>query len=104
LSICFFLQAEDRIRDRNVTGVQTCALPIYEASRFIAADVTPGRSAPEIVKSISVIGAVMHSPVLVGISSDPGPYAIDPAGTRGRSEERRVGKGQEGMITAEIQR
>src|SRR5699024_12164445 len=27
----FFFQAEDGIRDRNVTGVQTCALPI---SRF----------------------------------------------------------------------
>src|SRR5450830_166987 len=24
----FFIQAEDGIRDRNVTGVQTCALPI----------------------------------------------------------------------------
>src|SRR5699024_11780062 len=24
-----FFQAEDGIRDRNVTGVQTCALPIY---------------------------------------------------------------------------
>src|SRR5699024_907441 len=30
LSFCFFSQAEDGIRDRNVTGVQTCALPIYE--------------------------------------------------------------------------
>src|SRR5699024_12128190 len=28
--ICFF-QAEDGIRDRNVTGVQTCALPIFSA-------------------------------------------------------------------------
>src|SRR5699024_11486736 len=29
---CFLLfQAEDGIRDRNVTGVQTCALPIYVA-------------------------------------------------------------------------
>src|SRR5437868_3356115 len=27
----FFFQAEDGIRDRNVTGVQTCALPIFEA-------------------------------------------------------------------------
>src|SRR5438067_10106554 len=27
-SIFFFFQAEDGIRDRNVTGVQTCALPI----------------------------------------------------------------------------
>src|SRR5699024_7965580 len=27
--IYFLLQAEDGIRDRNVTGVQTCALPIF---------------------------------------------------------------------------
>src|SRR5699024_11983928 len=26
----FFFQAEDGIRDRNVTGVQTCALPILK--------------------------------------------------------------------------
>src|SRR5207249_9694749 len=32
----FFFQAEDGIRDRNVTGVQTCALPIL-ISRFRAA-------------------------------------------------------------------
>src|SRR5699024_11732535 len=28
----YFIQAEDGIRDRNVTGVQTCALPIFPAS------------------------------------------------------------------------
>src|SRR5256885_8606497 len=28
-SIIFFFQAEDGIRDYKVTGVQTCALPIY---------------------------------------------------------------------------
>src|SRR5690606_26227025 len=27
--LCFFFQAEDGIRDFHVTGVQTCALPIY---------------------------------------------------------------------------
>src|SRR5689334_23417399 len=27
----FFVQAEDGIRDLTVTGVQTCALPIFEA-------------------------------------------------------------------------
>src|SRR5699024_11431902 len=27
----FFIQAEDGIRYRNVTGVQTCALPIYSS-------------------------------------------------------------------------
>src|SRR5208337_5329624 len=26
---CFFFQAEDGIRDTSVTGVQTCALPIF---------------------------------------------------------------------------
>src|SRR5699024_7305962 len=34
--LCF--QAEDGIRDRNVTGVQTCALPIYGVGRY---DSTP---------------------------------------------------------------
>src|SRR5699024_11435093 len=29
-SVCFLFQAEDGIRDRNVTGVQTCALPIFQ--------------------------------------------------------------------------
>src|SRR5699024_11599703 len=29
----FFCQAEDGIRDRNVTGVQTCALPILHMTR-----------------------------------------------------------------------
>src|SRR5690606_41051730 len=30
--LCFFFQAEDGIRDFHVTGVQTCALPIYPLS------------------------------------------------------------------------
>src|SRR5207248_8596695 len=30
----FFFQAEDGIRDRTVTGVQTCALPISSARGF----------------------------------------------------------------------
>src|SRR5438034_10596254 len=31
----FFFQAEDGIRDHCVTGVQTCALPIYERLKRI---------------------------------------------------------------------
>src|SRR6266513_3429505 len=31
--VFFFFKAEDGIRARNVTGVQTCALPISECSR-----------------------------------------------------------------------
>ena len=30
----FFFQAEVGIRDHWVTGVQTCALPIFESERF----------------------------------------------------------------------
>src|SRR5699024_3820436 len=35
----FFFQAEDGIRDRNVTGVQTCALPIFDtpSKHFVSA-------------------------------------------------------------------
>src|SRR5689334_23919478 len=29
---CFFFQAEDGIRDGTVTGVQTCALPIFSGN------------------------------------------------------------------------
>src|SRR2546425_3521827 len=31
----FFFQAEDGIRDKLVTGVQTCALPISVAARIV---------------------------------------------------------------------
>src|SRR5438309_9779417 len=37
----FFFQAEDGIRDGTVTGVQTCALPIWRPSPFTSASVTP---------------------------------------------------------------
>src|SRR5260370_31672884 len=37
----FFFQAEDGIRDSSVTGVQTCALPIYaDLLRYYGAEAT----------------------------------------------------------------
>src|SRR5699024_374417 len=36
MRLCFFFQAEDGIRDRNVTGVQTCALPISYQGTLLA--------------------------------------------------------------------
>src|SRR5437762_12136631 len=39
----FFFQAEDGIRDTSVTGVQTCALPIFAAMMF-AVGLDPDRS------------------------------------------------------------
>src|SRR6266540_5108781 len=41
MTLLFFFQAEDGIRDRDVTGVQTCALPIY--GRHARAAHVPGR-------------------------------------------------------------
>src|SRR5438067_9216577 len=42
----FFFQAEDGIRERNVTGVQTCALPIYGP---VLASVGPAPNTPRTV-------------------------------------------------------
>src|SRR5699024_11634994 len=63
----FFLQAEDGIRDRNVTGVQTCALPISGEARVSHA---PGP------RGVDLLEARVRGDVLVEL----------------RSEERRVGK------------
>src|SRR5207248_7824825 len=38
--IFFFFQAEDGIRDRTVTGVQTCALPICVQGCYIGTNAT----------------------------------------------------------------
>src|SRR5207249_5171332 len=73
-STCFFLQAEDGIRDRNVTGVQTCALPISDGNglfTFGGGD-HPREPPPDPFK-------IEHS------TPSFGPLVV-------RSEERRVGK------------
>src|SRR2546427_4668503 len=43
--ICFFFQAEDGIRDLTVTGVQTCALPIWTPAAPSPSARTPTPSA-----------------------------------------------------------
>src|SRR6266581_7982440 len=40
-SVFFFFQAEDGIRDGRVTGVQTCALPIFAACRAAPVESCP---------------------------------------------------------------
>src|SRR5919201_2710999 len=40
----FFFQAEDGIRDYKVTGVQTCALPIWSVNTAIAPGTVPGKT------------------------------------------------------------
>src|SRR5699024_12132191 len=46
----FFLQAEDGIRGRNVTGVQTCALPISTFPEYIEGNVVSYYSQFELKK------------------------------------------------------
>src|SRR5438876_214772 len=45
--LVFFLQAEDGIRYGRVTGVQTCALPIFAPSGSLAPDMYHGKTASE---------------------------------------------------------
>src|SRR3712207_2598342 len=58
----FFFQAEDGIRDIGVTGVQTCALPIYDAARTVywAFDRRPALIV-RAVDEIDVIAAVDYA-------------------------------------------
>src|SRR3712207_7430341 len=42
----FFFQAEDGIRDIGVTGVQTCALPIW----FLVMDFVPGEDLGKVLE------------------------------------------------------
>src|SRR5690606_41031420 len=92
----FLFQAEDGIRDFHVTGVQTCALPIYVVALLDAGDAgtdgldDAGALVPEDGGELVGVRPLAHD--LVGVA-DPGtgdPHA-DLPGPR-RSEERRVGK------------
>src|SRR5207302_4063830 len=68
LSLCFFFQAEDGIRDFHVTGVQTCALPIspLQTAAPPAAQVAaaPASTAPREVLAAdpAVLGQLQSAP------------------------------------------
>src|SRR3989442_5948803 len=48
--VFFFFQAEDGIRDADVTGVQTCALPIYATRAVVALCAAHPGPAPVLVE------------------------------------------------------
>src|SRR5688572_32003649 len=50
---CFFFQAEDGIRDLTVTGVQTCALPIWAARAHRPARGSRTRTEGEEMKGVT---------------------------------------------------
>src|SRR5437867_6973175 len=76
----FFFQAEDGIRDRTVTGVQTCALPISSASQR-----------PAVARGGQLQLGLEAAPT-VAPPVDTALVADADAVARARSEERRVGK------------
>src|SRR5690606_40383217 len=84
----FFFQAEDGIRDFHVTGVQTCALPIYEE----------GPAVIGLAWSDDLVHWERTAPILIpedGAAWESGglykPYMCEEDDLY-RSEERRVGK------------
>src|SRR5256885_11766950 len=89
---CFCFQAEDGIRDYKVTGVQTCALPIYARLRVRAAQVED--QLLEVLDRVDVVVRRRRDQADArrGVP-DPGDVVVDlVAGQLARSEERRVGK------------
>src|SRR5690606_39526734 len=85
LFVVFFFQAEDGIRDFHVTGVQTCALPIYHQPRRARGQVE--RPPPEAGEKAldELLDMRAHG-------SRRLPQRAWIRGSMARSEERRVGK------------
>src|SRR2546430_13637217 len=84
----FFFQAEDGIRDLTVTGVQTCALPIFPRSLSGKSLALVDLSRP--VRSLTV-AALLHCAGSLGARSYETGNRAATVRER-RSEERRVGK------------
>src|SRR5690606_40545583 len=86
-SFRFFFQAEDGIRDFHVTGVQTCALPIW-IDDLHALDLL-GRARVERAQGVAarLERALLEVVAVLG-------HAV---GDQARSEERRVGKARRGQ-------
>src|SRR5699024_6314450 len=61
----FFFQAEDGIRDRNVTGVQTCALPIYTYPLLIAISAALGIVLQVHLRKLDPLSAMVDSSIWV---------------------------------------
>src|SRR5437016_11587471 len=92
--VLFVFHAEDGIRDWSVTGVQTCALPIFEedailvgrhaAQRLLEAE--DDRRMPDVAAPPEYLGRRWRA--------DDAPARLGTGVVAGsRSEERRVGKG-----------
>src|SRR5436305_10220793 len=98
--IFFFFQAEDGIRDADVTGVQTCALPIWagrpgRSGAAVRRGLQPARPGPLPPGTVRALGGGLRD----GPAVEPAPLrrpgrpgTVLPAAAQVRSEERRGGK------------
>src|SRR5256886_4137111 len=89
LCFFFFFQAEDGIRDLTVTGVQTCALPIFSSISAKAAYAWGSGYAAAKAGMLGLTRVTAAEGARKGVRVNaicPGPV------TETRSEERRVGK------------
>src|SRR3712207_8885976 len=81
----FFFQAEDGIRDIGVTGVQTCALPIFAFPSISGSGISP----PAGLGDVLFVSKDTKNPEGAIKFID---YLLQGETVRKRSEERRVGK------------
>src|SRR5690606_40392935 len=90
---CFFFQAEDGIRDFHVTGVQTCALPIFNVG-FVHVPLIHGWPPMSLAVGLVFVlrdfaqREVGHKVLFIMLIGAAISYLM----ASPRSEERRVGK------------
>src|SRR2546430_9588574 len=89
ISISFFFQAEDGIRDLTVTGVQTCALPILARIRALAPTVLKGGHGDDITDYDEHFHRMYR---FTNARQSKLMTLIPKEGATARSEERRVGE------------
>src|SRR5256885_11037103 len=87
-----FFQAEDGIRDYKVTGVQTCALPIFSPETWAAPSFRlSGQRCPRGISGTAQ-GLVRRAASRRAASLPDQMCRAPPSSDAARSEERRVGK------------
>src|SRR5690606_39419623 len=98
----FFFQAEDGIRDFHVTGVQTCALPIYPVTVELPCAAIPVRGRVDAVAlEVAVTALLLAGVVTGGTVMVREPLGLEPDAVRrqiGRASCRERGESAGGGV------